>query len=194
MKLFITGIDTNIGKTVTSAIFCKALGADYFKPIQCGDLDNSDTKKLNDWGINIFPESLRLPLPKSPNFASPNPINFSEIQLPQTEKPLIVEGAGGLLVPLNQKDYIIDLAKNWNLSVVLVCKSYLGSLNHTLLSVEALRSRNIEIKGLVFNGLSNQESEDFLEKRTGLKILLKIRQEEVITQSTIEEYARSLKL
>ncbi len=192
MKLFITGIDTNIGKTITSAIFCKALGADYFKPIQCGDLDNSDTHKMIGWGINQFPEALRLPLPKSPNFASATPIRLDNINLPQTKNPLVVEGAGGVLVPLNQNDYIIDLAKKWNLPVVLVCKSYLGSLNHTLLSVEALRSRGIEIKGLVFNGVTNEESEIFLVKRTGLKILLKIRQENRITQKVIEEYAKGL--
>lgn len=192
MRLFITGIDTNIGKTLTSAIFCKALGADYFKPIQCGDLDNSDTKKMIDWGINRFPEALRLPLPKSPNFASPSPIRLENINLPQTKNPLVVEGAGGVLVPLNQNDYIIDLAKKWNLPVVLVCKSYLGSLNHTLLSVDAIRSRGIEIKGLVFNGETNEESENFLEKRTGLRILLKIRQEKEITPKVIEEYAKDL--
>lgn len=192
MRLFITGIDTNIGKSITSAIFCKALGADYFKPIQCGDLDNSDTHKMIGWGINQFPEALRLELPKSPNFASANPIRLENINLPQTNNNLVVEGAGGVLVPLNQNDYIIDLAKKWNLPVVLVCKSYLGSLNHTLLSVEAIRSRGIEIKGLVFNGVTNEESEIFLVKRTGLKILLKIRQENEITQKVIEEYAKDL--
>lgn len=192
MRLFITGIDTNIGKTITSAIFCKALGADYFKPIQCGDLDNSDTHKMTGWGINQFPEALRLELPKSPNFASVNPIRLENIYFPQTKNNLVVEGAGGVLVPLNQNDYIIDLAKKWNLPVVLVCKSYLGSLNHTLLSVEAIRSRGIEILGLVFNGVTNEESENFLTKRTGLKILLKIRQENEITQKVIEEYAKGL--
>lgn len=194
MKLFITGIDTNIGKTITSAIFCKALGAEYFKPIQCGDLDNSDTQKISNWGINYFPESLRLPLPKSPNFASPNTIELENIKLPQTNNSLVVEGAGGVLVPINQNDYIIDLAKMWNLPVVLVCRSYLGSLNHTLLSVEAIRSRNIAIKGLVFNGVPNEESENFLAKRTGLKILLKIRQEKEISKKLIEEYAKDLRL
>jgi len=192
MRLFITGIDTNIGKTITSAIFCKALGADYFKPIQCGDLDNSDTHKMIGWGINQFPEALRLELPKSPNFASASPIRLENINLPQTKNNLVVEGAGGVLVPLNQNDYIIDLAKKWNLPVVLVCKSYLGSLNHTLLSVEAIRSRGIEILGLVFNGVTNEESENFLAKRTGLKILLKIRQENEITPKVIEEYAKGL--
>ena len=194
MKLFVTGIDTNIGKTITSAIFCKALKAEYYKPIQCGDLDNSDSLKISDWGIKTFPESLRLAQPKSPNFASQHNINLENIELPQTSNPLVVEGAGGVLVPLNENDFIIDLAKRWNIPVVLVCKSYLGSLNHTLLSVEAIRSRGIEIKGLIFNGVSNEESESFLERRTGLKILLKIRQEENFNQKIIEQYAKEIKL
>lgn len=194
MKLFVTGIDTNIGKTIASAIFCKALNSDYYKPIQCGDLDNSDSLKISDWGIKFFPESLRLALPKSPNFASHHTIKLENIELPQTSNPLVVEGAGGVLVPLNENDFIIDLAKKWNIPVVLVCKSYLGSLNHTLLSVEAIRSRGIEIKGLIFNGVSNEESESFLERRTGLKILLKIRQEENFNQKIIEQYAKEIKL
>jgi dethiobiotin synthetase len=194
MKLFVTGIDTNIGKTITSAIFCKALKADYYKPIQCGDLDNSDSLKISDWGIKVFPESLRLALPKSPNFASQHTIKLENIELPQTSNPLVVEGAGGVLVPLNENDFIINLAKKWNIPVVLVCKSYLGSLNHTLLSVEAIRSRGIEIKGLIFNGVSNEESESFLERRTGLEILLKIRQEENFNQKIIEQYAKEITL
>jgi dethiobiotin synthetase len=194
MKLFVTGIDTNIGKTITSAIFCKALRADYYKPIQCGDLDNSDSLKITDWGIRVFPESLRLPLPKSPNFASQDSIKLENIEIPQSSNPLVVEGAGGVLVPLNQNDFIIDLAKRWNIPVVLVCKSYLGSLNHTLLSVEAIKSRGIEVKGLIFNGVSNEESENFLEKRTGLRVLLKIRQEENFNQKIIEQYAKEIKL
>jgi dethiobiotin synthetase len=194
MKLFVTGIDTNIGKTITSAIFCKALRADYYKPVQCGDLDNSDSLKITDWGIKVFPESLRLPLPKSPNFASQDSIKLENIEIPQSSNPLVVEGAGGVLVPLNQNDFIIDLAKRWNIPVVLVCKSYLGSLNHTLLSVEAIKSRGIEVKGLIFNGISNEESESFMEKRTGLRVLLKIRQEEIFNQKIIEQYAKEIKL
>lgn len=192
MKIFVTGIDTNIGKTVFSAILCKALGADYFKPIQSGDLDQSDTKKMISWGINTFPESLRLPLPKSPNFSSPETILMKNILLPETTKPLVVEGAGGVLVPLNEKDFIIDLATKWNLPVILVCRCYLGSLNHTLLSVEALRARNIKILGLVFNGEPNEESENFLQNRTGLKILLKINNEKEITPDVLQKYAKGL--
>jgi dethiobiotin synthetase len=194
MKIFVTGIDTNIGKTVFSAILCKSLGADYFKPIQSGDLDNSDSKNLNKFGIHTLPEALRLPLPKSPNFSSPIPIKIENINLPKTDRPLVVEGAGGVLVPLNQKDFIIDLAKKWEIPVILVCKSYLGSLNHTLLTIEAIRARNIKILGLVFNGDSNEESEDFLTKRTGLKILLRISKEKEINQNIIEKYAQELVL
>ncbi len=194
MKIFVTGIDTNIGKTLFCAILCKAIGADYFKPIQSGDLDNSDSMNLKKLGINTFPEGLRLPFPKSPNFSSPLPIKIESFNLPITDKPLVVEGAGGVLVPLNQKDFVIDLAKKWEIPVILVCKNYLGSINHTLLTVEAIRSRNIKILGLVFNGERNEESENFLQSRTGLKILLKISKEKEINQNIIEKYAQELVL
>ncbi len=192
MKYFVTGIDTNIGKTVFSAILCKRINADYFKPIQCGDLNESDTIKMTRWGINSHPENLRLPLPKSPNFASSEIIDLDKIKMPQTQNNLVVEGAGGVLVPLNQTDFIIDLAIKWNLPVIIVCKSYLGSLNHTLLTVEALRARNIQIKGLVFNGESNEQSENFLKEKTRLKILLKISPEKEISTDVIERYAKEL--
>jgi dethiobiotin synthetase len=193
MKIFVTGIDTNIGKTTTSAIICKALTADYFKPIQCGDLDESDSIKISRVGIRVFPENLRLPMPKSPNFASKETIDMAKFMLPDTDRPLVVEGAGGVLVPLNDQNFIIDLAKEWDLPVVLVCKSYLGSLNHTLLSVEAIRSRGLEILGLVFNGDKNEESENFLSHRTGLKILLRIGEEKDFNLTVIEKYAGQLK-
>ena len=196
MKIFITGIDTDIGKTVASAILAQALKADYFKPIQCGDLNNSDSKKVQTWtDAKIFPENYKLKTPKSPHLAASienTEISLDKIQLPKTNNKLIIEGAGGLLVPLNNKDYIIDIPKKFNLPVILVCKNYLGSLNHTLLSIEALKKRNIKIMGLIFNGTSDLESEKFLEKKSGVSKILNIEIENKIDKETILKYSQRL--
>ena len=197
MKVFVTGIDTNIGKTFISAILAKTMNADYFKPIQCGDLENTDSDKVAYWAkANIHPETYKFKTPQSPHLAASlenKTINLNDINIPKTDNHLVIEGAGGLLVPLNDKDYIIDIPKKFGLPVILVCRSYLGSLNHTLLAIEALKEREIEILGLVFNGKPNQESEDFLIKRSGLKKLLNVDWEEKIDDSVLEKYSTQLK-
>ena len=197
MKVFVTGIDTNIGKTFISAILAKTMNADYFKPIQCGDLENTDSDKVAHWAkANVHPETYKLKTPQSPHLAASlenKTINLNDINIPKTDNHLVIEGAGGLLVPLNDKDYIIDIPKKFGLPVILVCRSYLGSLNHTLLAIEALKEREIEILGLVFNGKPNQESEDFLIKRSGLKKLLNVDWEEKIDDSVLEKYSTQLK-
>ena len=197
MNIFVTGIDTNIGKTFISAILTPALEAANFKPIQCGDLDNSDSHKVSRWTkAFIHPETHRLKMPTGPHLAASmenKHICLNDIKIPITKNHLIIEGAGGLLVPLNEKDYIIDIPKNFNLPVILVCKSYLGSLNHTLLAVEALKERGIKILGFIFNGNSNPDSEDFLVKRSGVEKLLNVDWEEKIDDSVIEKYSSRLK-
>jgi dethiobiotin synthetase len=197
MKIFVTGIDTNIGKTFISAILAKTMNADYFKPIQCGDLENTDSDKVAHWAkVNVYPETYKLKAPQSPHLAASlenTHINLNDISIPKTDNHLVIEGAGGLLVPLNDKEYIIDIPKRFDLPVILVCKSYLGSLNHTLLAIEALRERGIKILGLVFNGKPNQESEDFLVKRSGIKKLLNVDWEEKIDDSVLSKYSDQLK-
>lgn len=177
-KYFITGIGTEIGKTITSAVLTEHLKADYWKPIQSGDLENSDTLKvknlISNSKTNFHPEAYRLTQPFSPHYSAALDgleINLDSIVLPQTENNLIVEGAGGLMVPLNEKDLIIDLIQKLGLEVILVSKNYLGSINHTLLSVEALRSRNIAVKGIIFNGEANEASESVIKKMTGLNVI-----------------------
>jgi len=196
MKVFVTGIDTDIGKTFISAILVDALKADYFKPIQCGDLENSDSLKISKWTkAKVHPENYSFKNPQSPHLAASlenKEISLKDIKLPETENNLVIEGAGGLLVPLNDKEYIIDIPKHLNLPVILVCKSYLGSLNHTLLSIEALKKRGINILGLIFNGKPNPVSEDFLIKRSGLKKLLNVEQEDQINDQVIAKYSRRL--
>ena len=176
--IFISGIGTEIGKTIVSAVLVEKLEADYWKPVQSGELDNSDSmlieRLISNKRTTIHPEAYRLTQPFSPHKSAALDgihIDLDRIKLPKTDNQLIIEGAGGLMVPLNEKDLIIDLIKKLDAEVVLVSKNYLGSINHTLLSVELLKSRNIPIRKLIFSGESNQSSEDVIYKQTGLKII-----------------------
>ncbi|MFD2871530.1 dethiobiotin synthase [Mucilaginibacter ximonensis] len=168
--LFITGIGTGIGKTIVSAVLVESMQADYWKPVQSGDLDNSDTlyvKSLVSNNKTVFhPEAYRLTQPFSPHKSAALDgieIDPSTIRTPKTDNTLIIEGAGGLMVPLNHTFLMIDLIQQLNAEVILVVKHYLGSINHTLLSLEALHSRNIPITALIFNGESNESSESVIK-------------------------------
>jgi len=168
--IFVTGIGTGVGKTIVSAILVEKLKADYWKPVQAGDLDQSDTitvKSLVSNSISHFhPEAYRLTQPYSPHKAAALDgieINPDKIILPQTGNQLIIEGAGGLMVPLNNNFLMIDLIKKLDAEVVLVSRNYLGSINHTLLSIDALKTRSINIKAIVFNGTRDQYSEDVIK-------------------------------
>ena len=192
-QYFITGIGTEIGKTIVSAILTEKLNADYWKPIQSGELDDSDTKKIRTLISNktskFHPEAYQLQQPFSPHYSAHLDgvtIDMDEIVIPETQNHLIVEGAGGLMVPLNDKDLMIDLIQKLNLAVILVSKNYLGSINHTLLSIAALTSRNIPIKGLIFNGDANDSTEDIIQKRSNLKILGHIPDMEKMTPEMIK--------
>lgn len=167
--LFVTGIGTGIGKTIVSAVLVESLQADYWKPVQSGDLDNSDTLYVQSLVSNtntvFHPEAYRLTQPFSPHKSAALDgieIDPSTIIAPQTENTLIIEGAGGLMVPLNRTFLMIDLIQQLDAEVILVVKHYLGSINHTLLSLEALRSRNIPVKALIFNGEPNESSEEVI--------------------------------
>ena len=177
-KYFITGIGTGIGKTLISAILTEKLKADYWKPIQSGDLDTSDSITLGSLISNtqtvIHPESYRLTQPLSPHLSArldAIEIDLNKINMPLTENNLIIEGAGGLMVPLNEKELIIDLIKKLNVEVILVSQNYLGSINHTLLSVNLLKQYEIPIKGIIFNGDENVETERYIQQYTKIKKL-----------------------
>ena len=150
-QFIITGIGTDIGKTVVSAIITQTLDAVYWKPIQAGELENSDSLKVQNWttdSVIILPEKFRLSQPMSPHAAAEIDgveITKEAFQLPLVERNLVVEGAGGLMVPLNNKGLLlIDLFVGWNLPVIVVSRHYVGSINHTLLTVEALKNRKIK--------------------------------------------------
>ena len=158
-RFFVTGIGTDVGKTIASAILVEALRADYWKPIQAGNLSNTDTLKVRSLISNlisvIHPETYRFSKALSPHAAAQADkvkIKTEKIIVPKTTNILVIEGAGGLMVPLNDKSLVIDLIEKFKAEVILVSNNYLGSINHTLLSVEALKSRNIAIckSSLVF--------------------------------------------
>jgi dethiobiotin synthetase len=176
--LFVTGIGTGIGKTLISAILVEKLQADYWKPVQAGELDSSDTIKvrqlINNSTSVFHPETYRLTQPYSPHkSAELDGITIDEQTIipPQTNNRLIIEGAGGLMVPLNDHFLMIDLVKQFNAEVILVSQNYLGSINHTLLSIEALKQRNIPIKGIIFNGEANPSTEDYILAYTQIPLL-----------------------
>lgn len=195
MKIFITGISTDVGKTIASAIITESLEADYWKPIQAGDLDNSDSHKITRYISNhktiIHKNSYKLNTPASPHLAAAIDgltIDINEIIEPKTKNHLIIEGAGGIFVPLNNNDCIIDLIQS-DYKVIVVSQHYLGSINHTLLTIEALKNRNITIAGIIFNGNENKATEEIILNKTGVKHIGRINQEPYFDKNVIKEYA-----
>jgi dethiobiotin synthetase len=195
MKLFITGIGTDVGKTIASAIITEALEADYWKPIQAGDLNTSDSHKIKSYLSNfktvIHPNCYALNTPASPHFAAELDhitISIEHIQEPQTQNHLVVEGSGGVFVPLNDTDCVIDLIQP-DYKVIVVSRHYLGSINHTLLTIEALKSRNLAISGIVFNGDENKATESIILSKTRLQCLGRIENEPYFDKNVIREYA-----
>lgn len=201
MKLFVTGIGTEVGKTVIAAILTEKLKADYWKPVQAGDLDDSDTMKVRALvgnSVSVFhEEGFRLNHPMSPHAAAERDgveIGLEDFEMPQTENHLVIEGAGGLMVPLNDQDCVIDLIEGSGAEVVLVSRNYLGSINHTLLSIEALKSRGIPVRGLIFNDEENTETERVILKMTGLKCLGRVEFLKELTQEAIAKCGEAIEL
>jgi dethiobiotin synthetase len=199
MQYFVTGIGTEIGKTVVSAVLTEYLQADYWKPIQSGDLHWTDTMKVQSLISNprsfFHQERHRLKEPLSPHASAALDgvqIALSDFTLPQTKNFLVVEGAGGLMVPLNEQDLMIDLIQQLQIPVILVSRNYLGSINHTMLSIEALRRRKIPIAGIVFNGKSNPATESFIENNSHLPVLFRLDQLTDISPAAIKEFVSQL--
>ncbi|QEC74429.1 dethiobiotin synthase [Mucilaginibacter ginsenosidivorax] len=192
--IFITGIGTGIGKTITSAIVTEKLKADYWKPIQSGDLDNSDTMKVQSLVSNpitkFHTEAYRLTQPFSPHKSAAIDkisIDMENIVLPKTDNQLVIEGAGGLMVPLNDNFLMIDLIKQLNPKVILVSQHYLGSINHTLLSIHALKKYNIDVIGIIFNGAKDIYSKSYILNYSNLPELGTIPTFENLTRKAITD-------
>ncbi|RNI27348.1 dethiobiotin synthase [Rufibacter immobilis] len=199
-RYFVTGISTDVGKTVAAAVLTQALQADYWKPVQAGGLDHTDTHTVQRLVSNprsvFHPEAYRLQMPASPHTAAAAEgvrLSLEQIVLPSTQNHLIVEGAGGLMVPLNEQELVLDLIQNLNLEVVLVSRNYLGSINHTLTSAEVLRYRNIPVAGILFNGEPNPSTEEFILNYTKLPALPRLLEETDLNQETVQRYAQTFR-
>ncbi len=185
-RLVVAGTDTDVGKTVVSALLVRGLKATYWKPVQCGDIavggDSARVAQLagltpGEVASRILPEAYRLAAPASPNQAAAAEglvVQEQRLHLPAVAGPLVVECAGGLLVPLRDDLLQITMISHWQLPVVLVARSGLGTLNHTLLSLEALERRGIPLVGLVLNGEPHAANRDSLERIGRVPVLLEL--------------------
>lgn len=199
MNYFVTAIGTDSGKTLFSSILVEALKSDYWKPVQAGMPTDSETVKslISNDRTKIHPETHLLKLPASPHAAAKYEhltIQMDDFVMPETDNEVVVEGAGGLLVPLNEENFVIDIALALKTPVILVANLYLGSINHTLLTIDYLKRNNIKVKGLVFNGESNPESERIIEKHSGYRVLLRLPKLGLVNKNVVQYWADELML
>jgi dethiobiotin synthetase len=201
LRLVVCGTDTDVGKTLVSAWLVQGLGATYWKPVQCGLEGGGDREQVRRWlGLpaeRLLPEAYRYRAPASPHWAAElesgdpehpgQPLDPERLTLPAVAGPLVVETAGGLLVPLRLDLLQIDQVQRWGLPVLLVARSGLGTLNHTLLSVEALRHRGIPLLGLVLNGPFHANNTATLERLTGAPVLACLPPLATINSSTLAQ-------
>ena len=199
--LFITGTGTGVGKTLVAAVVAAALEADYWKPVQAGTADGTDTQTVAQWlhlqTSRIHQEVYKLSMPASPHLAAAHEgvqINLEDVaaRLPQTNNPLVIEGAGGLYVPLNKEEFVCDLIKKLDAQVILVSRNYLGSINHSLLTASACRSLNLPVLGWIFNDEYGQY-EGEIARWSNYPIIGKLPHLPLITSETIYNQAKQLK-
>lgn len=194
--IFITAIGTDSGKTLVSAIVAQAIGADYWKPIQAGLPRDTDTVQalVSREDFRVYPERYLLQMPASPHAAAKAEsiqIKVNDFILP-TSRSLVVEGAGGCLVPINDEEFVIDIAIHLKAPILLVANLYLGSINHTLLTLHYLNARKAPLVGIVFNGQANPESERIILHHAGIPCLLRVSQEPNVDRAVVHKYAETL--
>ncbi len=201
MRLIVCGTDTDVGKTVVSALVVQGLGARYWKPVQSGLEDGGDSGQLQQLlqlpAERLLPEAYRFEAPVSPHWAAERQgltIDPSRLALPVGSEALVVETAGGLLVPLRRDWLQIEQIAVWGLPVLLVARSGLGTLNHTLLSLEALRRRSIPVLGLVLNGPPHLDNPRTLESLGGVPVLAELPPLAPLTAQALECQWRSSRL
>lgn len=206
--LFVTGTGTGIGKTLISAILVEALNADYWKPVQAGSLDCTDSKLMQSLITNkrtkIYPELYKLKVAASPHIAAREEAieidlkkighEFEQIQssINNCQSTIVIEGAGGLLVPLNKKEFVVDLVKMLNAKVILVSRNYLGSINHSLLTAAVCKQQNLNVCGWIFNDQYLNYEEEIIEW-SGYRKLASISFVSNINSQSIQQIAYSLK-
>jgi dethiobiotin synthetase len=199
-NIFVAGIGTDVGKTVVSAVLVEALHANYWKPIQCGELENSDSLKVRDLISNPYTlfhdEAYKFQAPLSPHAAAALEninIELTKIHVPNTQNKLVIEGAGGVMVPVNHRDLMIDVIKQTQATVIVVSRHYLGCINHTLLTALALREYKIPVLGIIFNGNPNPETENIILQHTEYHLIGSIYQEKELNKNVILNYAYKFK-
>jgi dethiobiotin synthetase len=198
---FVSGIGTDVGKTVVSSVLCELLFANYWKPVQSGELGNTDSMKVERLvsfeTFNYFPEQFRLTQPLSPHVSAKLDgvhIETTDFTFPEFTGNLIVEGAGGLMVPVNENGLLYcDLAAEWKLPTILISRHYLGSINHTLMSIETLRNRNIPILGIIYVGDELPMTEDIIFTKTQIPTLFHVPIFENLSKETISTFATQLR-
>lgn len=197
-KYFITGIGTDVGKTVIAAIVTQALEADYWKPVQAGDLDYCDTKKarrlISNNQSKFHPNSYALKTPMSPHAAAEIDglkIDLKKIKEPTTKNHLVIEGAGGLLVPLNNQHTVFDIIKP-NYKVIVVSRHYLGSINHSLLTINLLKEKGFDVS-VIFSGNEHPTTEEIIKKMTKVLVIGRVEEEPYFDQNVVNEYAEKFK-
>jgi dethiobiotin synthase len=178
---FVTGTDTDVGKTVVAAWLVARLGACYWKPVQAGthpETDSVTVRRLSGAAPDrILPEAYVLAEPMAPHEAARREgiaIDMAKLVPPPCHRPLVAEGAGGLMVPLNEQSYVIDLARELDLPLILVARSTLGTINHTLLSLEAIRRRGLPLAGIVMNGPETPHNRAAIERYGRVEVIAEI--------------------
>jgi dethiobiotin synthetase len=198
---FVSGIGTDVGKTVVSSVLCELLFANYWKPVQSGELDNTDSMKVERLvsfeTFQFFPEQFRLTQPLSPHVSAKLDgvhIDSADFIFPEFTGNLIVEGAGGLMVPINENGLLFcDLAAEWKLPTILISRHYLGSINHTLMSIETLRNRNFPILGIIYVGDELPMTEDIIFTKTQIPTLFHVPIFENLSKETISTFVAQLR-
>jgi dethiobiotin synthetase len=196
-NIIVAGIGTDVGKTLVSAILTYALDAEYWKPIQCGPCtDRSTVETLLQGARKTHPEAAVLKAPRSPHHAAHLEgltIAMEQIQPPKTKRPLVIEGCGGVFVPLSFSALTIDLFTKWECTWVVVSRHYLGSINHTLLTLEAMKKRHLPIQGIIFNGDPCPQTEEVILNFSHYPCIGRLYQEEQWTPQLIHAYAAEWK-
>jgi len=198
---FVTGTDTDVGKTVVSAWLLTHLDALYWKPVQAGaepETDAVTVRRLAEISEDrTLPEAYVLPEAIAPHEAARRggiAIDMAKLEAPATDRLLVVEGAGGLLVPLTDTDYVIDLAAQLHLPVILVARSTLGTINHTLLSIEALRRRGLPLAGVVVNGPETPHNRAAIERYGEVNVIAEIPWLQELTRASLQAIEPELDL
>lgn len=195
-RLFITGTDTDVGKTVISAILMAGLKGVYWKPVQSGLDDITDTQWIKEKtelpNAHFHPETYRLTLPLSPHAAAAHDgirIDLNAFEIPKTKPSdtLIIEGAGGILVPLNDRHFMVDLMIKLKAHIILVSRSSLGTINHTLLSLDFLKRKGLKVMGVVMNGERNPDNKEAIERYGKVKVLAQVEPIPMLNKKSLQK-------